>query len=302
MRKLFLIFTLLFVLQAPVVADVASVDSSVAFIRDISVVVTMDQWHGSGVVIKHKDETYVLTAYHVIDKQNYSKRITKNGKSFYEDAKHPIYVLYRDLAKIDVATTYTYAAEAVEIAPFQDLALLKIVSKSHFTRGAKFKLDHEPTIGQRILHSGAMSLRQHYNMVTMGTLSQVSMRNSLPYGPRSLDFCTAPWYPGSSGGGVFNAQGEYIGMAIQWKGATVSIYNPIRNILTWAKTSKYGYLLGWKAPKKKVKQENSEGFFSDEELHKMFQDQFEGRNNGTKRPGANRGRKKGSHRSDVREW
>lgn len=58
-----------------------------------------------------------------------------------------------------------------------------------------------------------------------------------------FDQSSATAFPGSSGGGIFNAEtGEYIGTLVRGKGETLTYYVPIRRIKEWAKRHNIEFL------------------------------------------------------------
>tara|TARA_Y100001938_G_scaffold87883_1_gene120413 strand:- start:81 stop:458 length:378 start_codon:yes stop_codon:yes gene_type:complete len=66
--------------------------------------------------------------------------------------------------------------------------------------------------------------------MTAGIVSQVGRT----LGKMEFDQTTVTAFPGSSGGGVFTEEGEYVGMIVRGAGEGFNLMVPIRRIRTWA--------------------------------------------------------------------
>ena len=66
-----------------------------------------------------------------------------------------------------------------------------------------------------------------------------------------FDQTTVTAFPGSSGGGVFLTDGQYIGMLVRGAGETFNLIVPIRRMAKWAKSEKIEWAMNpeKKAPK-----------------------------------------------------
>lgn len=231
MNKLFSIVLILF-LSTPAFADIASITSEIAHVRDITVTVMMGPKHGSGVVFKPKEKTYVLTAWHVLEGYE-STQVHRVGSTVIRTKiTQDIKVSHREVTEISSSTVRTYSAKIVSFSPAHDAAILEVIGDTHFKVGASIDFDYSPKIGEQVIHSGAMVDKELYNMLSLGHYTQVDLRNSLPLGPRKLDSVSTIWYGGSSGGGVFNSKGKFIGMAVQAVMGCpgISLMSPLRNL------------------------------------------------------------------------
>lgn len=284
-------------------ADVSGINSATNMAYKVSVVVqTPSGGYGSGVVIKRSSGTYVITALHVVHKIKKFRTKRVLGKTYKIPLKDNLKVLSRSTPKLDKLTHYSYSASVVEICPANDLAILKISGETHFKYSAVYDFDHRPKIGEMVAHAGAMGRLTNYNMTTLGNISQVSLRNAMPYGPAKLDSCTANWYPGSSGGAVFNAEGKVIGLAVQWQGKPLtSVYVPSRAIKAWAlKESKHSFL--FKPEVEEEEETNEESLPLLKDLEDFFRDHggHSDRQHRSHRSGSNRFRKTPSNRRHIR--
>jgi len=80
--------------------------------------------------------------------------------------------------------------------------------------------------------------------MTTGIMSQVGRTVSLNGGAKVLfDQTTVTAFPGSSGGGVFLTNGEYIGMLVRGAGETFNLIVPIRRMTKWAKAENIEWAL-----------------------------------------------------------
>lgn len=244
MKKTLAVLLFLLVPLSVQAQEVESITKEVKQIRDSTVIVKTHSGHGSGSVILHEGKTYVITAFHLVDDIIQIRSFHAHGKTYTVREVREVRVLSRKVHGLKRINKYSYSAKVVEINPLLDFAILELVGKTHFEVGVKFNFDHIPKIAENVIHSGAMKTTRYYNAVTTGKITQVAIKNTLDFGPRLLDMCDAIWYPGSSGGGVFNEKGEYIGMCVQWGlKSGLSLYSPARSLKDWClKKSKFSFL------------------------------------------------------------
>jgi hypothetical protein len=116
----------------------------------------------------------------------------------------------------------------------EDLALLEVLEDNFRPLAVSATFDLEADIlpvGTELIHVGCtLGL---YNSVSTGIISQTD-RDLLRKG-KMFDQTTCMGYPGSSGGGVFTANGTYIGMLTRGAGPGLNFIVPMRRIVPWAK-------------------------------------------------------------------
>ena len=119
----------------------------------------------------------------------------------------------------------------------EDLALLIIRKPGFSTVSAKFYLDKPiPKVGSQLFHVGSLLGQDGHNSFTDGIISRVGRVFDLGSGDGVVfDQTTVTAFPGSSGGGVFLADGRYMGMLVRGAGETFNFVVPVRRMKAWAK-------------------------------------------------------------------
>lgn len=186
-------------------------------IRSVSVSI---EWagrcHGSGTLFDKDGETWCITANHVVDAAR-GKQLRVAQR--FHDRKH-------------VAVN----AEIVRQCRKTDVAILKI-GQGVFGPGAKFYNDccqsngKPPALDTPIVHCGSMNGLHH--TISRGYLVGLDrdMKDQcLSVGPQHADQADLTAYYGSSGGGVFLADGRFIGMAYAGIPQRIVFFVPIRQI------------------------------------------------------------------------
>jgi S1-C subfamily serine protease len=121
----------------------------------------------------------------------------------------------------------------------QDLALLIVQKQDFVTASAKFYLGEDTVpIGTNLFHVGSLLGQAGANSMTSGIMSQIGRVLTLGSSTGKIfDQTTVTAFPGSSGGGVFFAngdhKGEYVGMLVRGAGEGFNLIVPIRRIRTW---------------------------------------------------------------------
>lgn len=192
---------------------------------------------GSGVLQTVGDQTWVLTAGHVISHlKHYSLGYDSAGRAKkvaeFDDAE----VVQEFVENGRTVGEVRYAAEVIRYSNAEsgeDLAFLRIRKKNVTKEKVKFYLDDKvPKAGTSLIHIGSLLGQSGYNSVTTGVLSSVGrVYNRTVYDQTS---CTA--FPGSSGGGVFfKDTGAYMGMLVRGSGETFNLVVPVRRMAAYAK-------------------------------------------------------------------
>lgn len=194
---------------------------------------------GSGVLKTRKrgeeNLSFVWTAYHVIDGLRHTHEVIdpKSGtpKSIVEfyDAK-----IVKDLVEDGrtVGKTEMFA-KVICGSKEQDLALLQVRKKNFISTSTVFYLDKDiPAIGTKLFHVGSLLGQMGSNSMTAGIISQ----HGRLIEETIFDQTTVTAFPGSSGGGVFLENGQYIGMLVRGAGETFNLIVPVRRMIDWTKS------------------------------------------------------------------
>lgn len=234
-------------------------------LQSISVTVKAGRSEGSGVIIVRKigteNKVFILTAGHVVDGLRKTREIidpktgTKRTLVEFDDAA----IVSEFIQKGRAVGESKLTAEIISYSDADDghdvavLMVRKAVSEGQ--ESAKFYLEDEiPYAGMNLLHVGSLLGQTGSNSFTDGVMSQIGRI----IGKMEYDQTTVTAFPGSSGGGVFNEKGEYVGELVRGAGETFSLFVPIRRIKEWAKESKMEWLLDSTKPAPKSLKEVEE--------------------------------------------
>lgn len=233
-------------------------------LQEISVTIQTDMAEGSGVIITRelresaetKEKTkvnFVWTAGHVIeDLRSVRTVVDSDGRDRkLVEFKEPRIVKQlvedgRRVGEIQMACTVVKYSDSED---GHDLALLMVRKRDFVEQGAKFYLKDDPVeIGTELFHVGSLLGEMGANSMTSGIMSQVGRTLDLGSGSsRVFDQTTVPAFPGSSGGGVYFAdgqhKGEYIGMLVRGAGESFNLIVPIRRVRQWCKSVDLGWAI-----------------------------------------------------------
>lgn len=216
------------------------------FLQDISVTIKSEgknsRSEGSGVLINRKigteEVSFVWTCAHVIDNlRNIRSVVNEKGGSVkiveFNDPK-----IIKELveggrrvgeikmdAKVIKYSNYTHG---------HDLALLMVRAKNYGKASANFYLNKEEPIipiGSRLFHVGSLLGQMGANSMTTGIISQIGRVEDKV----EFDQTTVTAFPGSSGGGVYLENGQYVGMIARGAGEGFNLMIPVRRMISWAK-------------------------------------------------------------------
>lgn len=222
------------------------------YLQAISVTIKASGSEGSGVLFnreimvagKPQKINFVWTAAHVIDNLRSVRTIiaanTGTDKKLVEfkdpDIVRELVEHGRRVGEIKMATKVLKYSEATQ---GHDLAILLVRKIGYADETAKFYKDPEEkgiAIGTQLYHVGSLLGQTGNNSMTTGIMSQVGRVLELGSGEgKVFDQTTVTAFPGSSGGGVFLADGQYIGMLVRGAGETFNMIVPIRRMREWAK-------------------------------------------------------------------
>lgn len=204
---------------------------------------------GSGVLVNREIEgekiTFVWTAAHVIDNLRTVREIVDskgNTRKLIEfsDARivKELVEAGRRVGEIKMDASVIKYSDADN---GHDLALLMVRAKDYGKDSANFLVKKEDDkivpIGTRLYHVGSLLGQVGSNSMTTGIVSQVGrVLGDIARGAE-FDQTTVTAFPGSSGGGVFLENGEYVGMIVRGAGEGFNFMVPIRRMKDWAEES-----------------------------------------------------------------
>lgn len=192
--------------------------------RNCTVLVETESGFGSGVLVSRVDprgqvRVFVWTAYHVIE----------DCKSI--RVKQGVYLEEHRVAEYSAPAVVLYYSQP------EDLALLVVDYPVQPWNGyATFIPWLQTYVGQSIFHVGNLWGPLFLDSVMPGIIGRLNVAPDLqrwPW-PFPLDQASMIIIPGSSGGGVFDMDGNCIGLAVGAAGPGVSVYVPLRRIYAWA--------------------------------------------------------------------
>lgn len=215
-------------------------------LQEISVTIKAASSEGSGVVktrqIDGKAVNFVLTAAHVVDGLRRSEEIvdprtgTKRVKVTFSDAS-VVKELVEEGRRVG---ELKMDAAVLRCAKDEDLAVLRILKKDFVKASVSFyQGDTIPVVGTDLYHVGSLLGQMGSNSLTAGIVSQIG--RTLDKSEYDQTTCTA--FPGSSGGGVFLRDGQYIGMITRGAGEGFNLMIPARRIRKWAATAGVSWIL-----------------------------------------------------------
>lgn len=242
----FLIF--LAVLLAPVLALGQSLPQH---LQDISVTVHADGGSGSGVIVTREARVkntgnevakvnFIWTAGHVVDSLRAVRDTvdSKTGAPRKVVEFKPMFIT-KDLVergrKVGETRMEGKVLKYSDAENGEDLALCLLYKRDFVAASTKFYLDDAPPeIGVKLFHVGSLLGQGGSNSMTTGIVSQVGRVITLNNRPIIFDQTTVTAFPGSSGGGVFLADGDkagqYVGMLVRGSGETFNLIVPARRI------------------------------------------------------------------------
>ncbi len=195
-------------------------------IRGVSVTVCNSEGlhFGSGTLLVKGGEVYVLTAHHVVKGDHCT------GDRF---------SVTQFKSSLDgVETVVTYRGKLSTTLPDEDAALISL-GKLEGVAGCKVA-DKPPSVDDPIIHCGSYGGGGGSNVFrhSIAKGSVVGLGRYLK--DQLFDTGDFTMYPGSSGGGVFNAAGELIGFVSRGMGDRACLFVPARRLATLLDPAKTG--------------------------------------------------------------
>jgi S1-C subfamily serine protease len=222
------------------IAALAQAQDLAEKLQNISVTLhASDGAQGSGVLFTRDGGNYVLSAAHVVDGGRkvvtFSDNVSGETKKYtkFDNVKVVREILKegRSIGKMSIE------AEVIAFSSADygdDLVLLKLRDAITPDSAVFYSGTSIPSVGSKVCHVGSFLGQEGSNSFSEGLVSQVG-RVLKEANDHVFDQSSATAFPGSSGGGMFNAQGEYIGTLVRGAGETFNLYVPIRRIKEWAK-------------------------------------------------------------------
>ena len=215
------------------------------YLQDISVTIKSESNYnaseGSGVLVNRmigkEKTTFVWTCAHVIDNLRSVRTVIEHGvpKKMVEfDDVQIIKELVESGRRVGEIKMDAKVIKYSDANNGEDLALLMVRAKDYGKDSTKFYLNKENPIipiGTQLFHVGSLLGQMGSNSMTTGIVSQVGRI----HGKVEFDQTTVTAFPGSSGGGVFLENGEYVGMIARGAGEGFNLMIPIRRIIRWSK-------------------------------------------------------------------
>jgi S1-C subfamily serine protease len=257
--KLFLMMTLFIVTSAYVYADDQPISS---YLQNISVTIKTDRGSGSGVIFTRaissnegeKKVNFVWTAAHVLENIRSVKTVLDSeGKTLKIPEFKDVQIVKKliengttvgELSMDAIVVKYSDAKDG------EDLALLMIKKFDFVGESVRFYNDTTGSglsLGTQLYHVGSLLGEDGANSMTTGIVSQVGRMLSLNGGSKVLfDQTTVTAFPGSSGGGVFLTNGDYVGMLVRGAGETFNLMVPVRRMSKWASSENLNWAMDQK--------------------------------------------------------
>lgn len=242
-------------LLLPILAAVA-IHASAAepipnLLQDISVTVKSGSGSGSGVIFTRTNKTgevinFVWTAAHVVDNLRSERSVIA------PDGSKKTVVEFADAQVVKILTDNGRAVGKLEmdceIIKYsdadngEDLCLMRLRKPGFVKASAVFFLSNSiPVLGTDLYHVGSLLGEMGANSMTSGIVSQ----HGRLIGKKVFDQTTVTSFPGSSGGGVYLRNGQYIGMLVRGAGEGFNLIVPIRRIHKWAKQANIEWALDY---------------------------------------------------------
>jgi len=255
MKCLYLLLILVFITPS-----YANNTNLATHLQEISVTVRAEKKHskaeGSGVIITRelkltpdsnetKKVNFVWTAGHVVDNLRSVRSVIdsqgRDRKTIEFTEAQIVKELVEEGRKVGELTMDAVVIKYSDADNGQDLALLMVRKQNFVTASAKFYLEDKIIpIGTDLFHVGSLLGQPGANSMTSGIVSQVGRVRNLGSGTGVVfDQTTVTAFPGSSGGGVFLAEGDnagqYIGMLTRGAGEGFNLVVPVRRLKKWCK-------------------------------------------------------------------
>ena len=214
------------------------------YLQSISVTVKAENHEGSGVVFTRKDYlgqpvNLVWTAGHVVEGLRSTRNVIAPDGTTKTKVEFQDVIIIKEILEDGRRVGKTELdAEVIRYSDpdtGEDLAVLRVRKKSFFDATGRFYSDkNPPALGTELYHVGSLLGEMGSNSMTTGNYSQYGRM----IGKIVFDQTSVVAFPGSSGGGVFLKDGQYVGMLVRSAGPNFNLIVPVRRIRKWATTAK----------------------------------------------------------------
>jgi hypothetical protein len=226
------------------------------YLQNISVTIKAGGSEGSGVIVtrdvqvskdgKDKEKiNFVWTAGHVVDGLRSVRTVIDSKGQERKTVEFKDAAIVKELVqngrKVGELKMDARVVKYSDADNGHDLALLMIRKRDFVAASAKFYLEEDPVpIGTQLFHVGSLLGQDGANSMTAGIMSQIGrVLNTGRSSGKIYDQTTATAFPGSSGGGIFLAdgpnKGKYVGMLVRGAGEGFNLIVPVRRMKTWCK-------------------------------------------------------------------
>ncbi len=216
----------------------------VEHLRSITVTVKTSSGSGSGCIIVRGDQSFVLTAAHVVDSL---KTVTEDSEGKKRVSWQDCEVVQKVVQDGKIVQDQSYSAEVIRCAPPEsgyDLALLRLYARKAFTKSTSFYTGKKiPPIATRLYHVGSPLGDIGTGSVIPGFYSAHGRKVE----KQLLDQISCSAFPGSSGGAVTLEDGRHVGIVVRGQAGGFILITPIREILAWSQKAKISFLFDEKA-------------------------------------------------------
>jgi hypothetical protein len=218
----------------------------VTYLQEASVTVKSGNSSGTGVVIKKGENSFILSAGHVVDGLRHVRKIidptTGSERSLIEFDEAEVIQLHFEGERIVGKTTMT--AEVIHYSDSEhndDIAVLHVRQKNFGARSIVFApRDRATHLGDEVKHVGSFLGEGGANSYSEGKVSQVGR---ILLGDKVFHQLNLTAFPGSSGGATTYGDGHYMGMLVRGHDPGFVYITPASRIHDWAARNKFEWLL-----------------------------------------------------------
>lgn len=240
--KILTLVSLLFLLGSTNNVLVASERNVPEYLESICVKIKVNDGTGSGTAFTRKDwtgtndVTFIWTAAHLFNHTEdvYSMLFFGQHARTSPIVDHAMVILPifdKDGAVCGSTNRLAKVIKYSDNEVGQDLALLQLDGVWFNKNSAVFDLSGKPTrIGTKVI-----SCASPYGLTDTYSEGHISMVGGMMLNSNVLDQTSCVVFPGSSGGGMFNEKGLYIGMTTMMRAAGLNFMVPMRRMQEWAK-------------------------------------------------------------------
>ena len=175
--------------------------------RAVTVTILTEKSCGTGFVVRMNEDVFVITAEHVVGKQE------------------AVDIIDVPMYSTEPGKGMLFKAQVIALDEMYDMALLKLdpSTAAHFTEGVTFNTDR-PKVGQRLHHIGAIRGLGQIESFSEGLVSYYGRPNPVHH-KTIMHQTTCVIYPGSSGGPIFDTDGRIVGIALMSAGPQIGLFH-----------------------------------------------------------------------------